>query len=280
MNQLARAYQHCETIIAHHSKSFYKAFSLLAPADRKAVWAVYAFCRTVDDIVDEGTNPAVELAQFTFEFERFLAGHFDRSHLMWVALEDVFKRYDMDALAFRDLITGQEMDLTIHRYDTVDELLHYCYHVASTVGLMLLPILAPTKINELRESAISLGLAMQITNILRDIGEDFDRNRIYLPQQLMHQCQLAEMSLQLKEVTPSFIEVWEHLAERAERYYEQAFQFMHVYPSESRMAVHSSALFYRHILSAVRLSGYDVFSEKRYVSDDAKKRILQQLLSV
>ena len=143
MYNVNEAYKNCEKVIAHHSKSFYKAFALLPKSERNAVWAVYTFCRTVDDLVDEGNDPKAELAQFTFEFQLFLEGKYDSKNFMWVALHDVFRRYDMDKQAFHHLIKGQEMDLTMKRYETVDQLLNYCYHVASTVGLMLLPILAP-----------------------------------------------------------------------------------------------------------------------------------------
>ncbi|WP_341962386.1 phytoene/squalene synthase family protein [Planococcus maritimus] len=277
MMELKQAYSYCERIIADNSKSFYKAFSLLPKEKRKAVWAVYAFCRKVDDIVDEGSHPEPELRTFRKEFDEFLAGSIKWDDPMWLALEDVFESYDMDASAFYGLIKGQEMDLTINRYRTLDELLDYSYHVASTVGLMLLPILAPGRTALLKDGAISLGYAMQITNILRDIGEDLSRGRIYLPQEIMRKYGLAEEALGSGTVSESFIEVWEELASIAEFHYERAFETINDYPLSSRVPVKGAALVYREILSTIRSKEYTVFHEKHYVTDDSKQSILQCL---
>ena len=272
--KLKDAYTSCEKVIATNSKSFYKAFSLLPKEKRKAVWAVYTFCRTVDDIVDEGLNSEEELEQFKSNFENFLTGAYDSENPMWVALAHVFENYDMDVEAFRGLITGQEMDLTINRYRTMEELLNYSYHVASTVGLMLLPILAPGKTSILKEGAISLGYAMQITNILRDIGEDLKLGRIYLPEEIMGKYELCEDELRSEIVTPQFIAVWEELASKAEFHYKKAFETIQDYPLSSRVPVKGAALVYREILVTIRSKQYNVFCEKHYVPEESKQAIL------
>src|SRR5690606_27400473 len=112
---LIKAYRFCEEIIAANSKSFYKSFSMLPKENRKAVWAIYAFCRTVDDIVDEGAEPVKQLSLFKQEFNDFLDGSFETENPMWLALSDVFKNYRMDADAFESMIAGQEMDLQMKR---------------------------------------------------------------------------------------------------------------------------------------------------------------------
>ncbi|WP_308786194.1 phytoene/squalene synthase family protein [Planomicrobium stackebrandtii] len=274
MMNLKDAYTSCEQVIAVNSKSFYKAFSLLPKEKRKAVWAVYTFCRTVDDIVDEGQNSKEELEEFKFDFEKFQTGIYDTENPMWVALAHVFENYEMDVEAFSGLITGQEMDLTINRYRTMEELLNYSYHVASTVGLMLLPILAPGKTNVLKEGAISLGYAMQITNILRDIGEDLKMGRIYLPEEIMGKYELCEEELRSGVVTPQFIAVWEELAEKAEFHYKKAFETIQDYPLSSRVPVKGAALVYREILVTIRSKQYNVFLEKHYVPEESKQAIL------
>lgn len=274
MIEIREAYNRCEEIIAANSKSFYKAFSLLPKEKKKAVWAVYAFCRTVDDIVDEGDNPVLELEMFTQSFQQFLAGSYDRDNAMWVALADVFENFEMDEEAFHCLIKGQEMDLVINRYETSEGLMDYCYHVASSVGLMLLPILAPGKIDLLKEGAISLGYAMQITNILRDIGQDLRMGRIYLPKEIMQKHGLTEADLLQSNVNTSFIAVWEELASEAERYYQHSFETIQEYPLQSRMAVKGAGLVYREILSAIRNKEYNVFREKHYVTEKSKQAIL------
>ncbi|TDL80705.1 phytoene/squalene synthase family protein [Peribacillus frigoritolerans] len=277
MVDLNLAYKQCEEVIQHHSKTFYKAFSLLPSKKRKAVWAVYAFCRIVDDIVDEGKKPKEELREFQEEFEGFLKGSFSHENFMWVALHDTFKQYEMDIQAFRDMIKGQGMDLVKIRYHSMDEVLDYSYHVASTVGLMLLPILAPRKIAVLREGAIALGLGMQLTNILRDIGEDLGRDRIYLPKDIMQKHHLTEMDLQKQTVTPEFISVWEHLAAEAEKQYDTAMLTMNEYPIHARAPVKAAGHFYRAILNKIRLNDYDVFGERNFVSNEEKHAILSQI---
>jgi len=274
MMNLKDAYTSCEKVIATHSKSFYKAFSLLPKEKRKAVWAVYTFCRTVDDIVDEGLNPKEELERLKMDFEEFLTGIYDTENPMWVALAHVFENHEMDVEAFWGLITGQEMDLTINRYRTMEELLNYSYYVASTVGLMLLPILAPGKTGILKEGAISLGYAMQITNILRDIGEDLEMGRIYLPEEIMGKYELCEDELRSGIVTPQFIAVWEEMAKTAEFHYKKAFETIQDYPLSSRVPVKGAALVYREILVTIRSKQYNVFREKHYVPEESKQAIL------
>ncbi|MDX5476693.1 MAG: phytoene/squalene synthase family protein, partial [Bacillaceae bacterium] len=215
MMSIIEAYQHCESIIKEHSKTFYKAFMLLPQEKKNAVWAVYAFCRKVDDIVDEGLNPQVELAYFKDQFDLFLTGFLPAENPMWLALRDVFQKYEMDEKAFWDMIKGQEMDLSKKTYYSEEEVLFYSYHVASTVGLMLLPILAPDNKEKLREGAIALGKAMQLTNILRDIGEDLERERIYIPINLLRSVGYSEELLKHRIVNSSFIQAWESLAQLA-----------------------------------------------------------------
>lgn len=272
-----QAYQQCERVIAENSRTFYKAFSLLPKADRQAVWAVYAFCRRVDDIVDEGMLPEQGLHEFEKDFDAFLQGEYPINDAMWVALSDVFSRYDMDPVPFREQLKGQAMDLTTQRYETLEDLLIYCYHVASTVGLMLLPILAPNNHKVLKEDAVALGLAMQLTNILRDIGEDLERGRVYLPQNRMAHHQVTEWDLRRAEVNEGFVALWEELAKEAEAYYEQANQTIHLYPKRSQVPLKSASHFYRHILTTIRDKEYRVFDTKHFVTDEKKAEILAVL---
>ena len=275
--ELNQAYRFCEEIIAANSKSFYKSFSMLPKENRKAVWAIYAFCRTVDDIVDEGADPIAQLSLFKQEFNDFLAGDFNRTNPMWLALADVFINYDMDEEAYRSMIAGQEMDLQPSHYRTVEEVLGYSYHVASSVGLMLLPVLAPGKTAILKEGAISLGYAMQITNILRDIDEDLGMGRIYLPSELMDKHNLGLEDLRKKTVTPAFVSVWEEMAKEAEYHYQKAFETINEYPVSSRIPVKGAGLVYREILTTIRKKEYNVFGQKHFVPDQSKQQILAYL---
>lgn len=272
--ELSKAYRFCEEVIAANSKSFYKSFSMLPKEQRKAVWAIYTFCRTVDDIVDEGAEPVRQLALFKQEFSDFLSGRFDDENPMWTALSDVFDKYEMDEQAFSCMITGQEMDLMMTRYRTVEDVLEYSYHVASSVGLMLLPVLAPGKTAILKEGAIALGYAMQITNILRDIDEDLGLGRIYLPSEVMKKHNLCETDLHRKTVTPAFVSVWEELAKEAEHYYQKAFETINEYPVSSRIPVKGAGLVYREILTTIRKKDYNIFGQKHFVPDHFKQEIL------
>jgi phytoene synthase len=277
MNHIDEAYKQCEEIIRIHSATFYRAFSLLPSDQRRAVYAVYAFCRQVDEIVDEGSEPEKHLLEFEQRFEKFLQGTPDDDFL-WVALRDVFSKYDMDTQAFRDMMTGQKMDLTITSYETVEDVLRYSYHVASSVGLMLLPVLAPGKQNILRQSAIELGYAMQLTNILRDVGEDLHRGRSYLPKELFEKFNYSKKSFSHYEVNDSFIQVWEDLAVRAEGFYESGLSLMHEYPLTSRIPLQASAVLYRAILQKIRKKGYSVFTEKNFLSDEEKEVLLKEIM--
>ncbi|MGM0845756.1 MAG: phytoene/squalene synthase family protein [Bacillota bacterium] len=275
---MKEAYQACEDIIKKNSKTFYKAFSFLPEENRNAVWAIYAFCREVDDIVDEGKNTQVEILRFKEEFSRFSRGEHLSESPYWTALHDVFQRFQMELAPFEDMITGQEMDLSERRYHSINELESYCYHVAGTVGLMLLPVLAPGKEKQLRDGAIALGIAMQYTNILRDIGEDLTRNRIYLPKETMIQHGYSTTLLEGNVVNSSFISLWESLAERAETYYQEALESISHYPAYSQLPVQSAAIFYRGILDSVRSNGHNVFSKRAYVSDGQKEKLLAEKL--
>ncbi|WP_456273375.1 phytoene/squalene synthase family protein [Bacillus sp. AK031] len=275
---MKEAYQACEDIIKQHSKTFYKAFSFLPEENRNAVWAIYAFCRRVDDIVDEGENPEVELKRFKEEFMRFAKGERMSESPYWTALHDVFNCFQMESAPFEDMITGQEMDLSGQRYHSINDFESYCYHVAGTVGLMLLPVLAPGKEKELREGAIALGIAMQYTNILRDIGEDLGRSRVYLPKEEMMKHGYSTALLEENVLNSSFISLWESMAARAETYYEEAMETLAHYPSYSQLPVKSAAIFYRGILDSVRSNGYNVFSERAYVSERQKDQLLAERL--
>lgn len=276
--ELKEAYQACKSVIEHHSKTFAKAFQHLPREKRQAVWAVYAFCRKADDIVDEGNNPEEELQAFNDDFNQFLDGIRPYNTALWIALEDTFQRFNFDEAPFHDMIRGQYMDLQKNRYDSVDELLDYSYHVASTVGLMLLPILSPERKNELYDSAVSLGYGMQITNILRDIGEDLQRDRIYLPAEVMKRHEYTEHDLMNQVTDERFIAMWEELASLAEQHYISGTDKLSLYPLNARLPVLAAARFYMEILNAVRKNQYQVFDQRAYVSKEEKEKIIQEAL--
>ncbi|MCM3602346.1 phytoene/squalene synthase family protein [Robertmurraya korlensis] len=272
------AYLQCERVIQAHSETFYKAFSYLPQEQKKAVWAIYSYCRIIDDIIDGERDSEEGIKQFEEEFELFKRKQIgSQFEFMWIALLDVFVKFEMEVTPFEDMIKGQRMDLQQTKYETLDEVLQYSYHVASTVGIMLLPVLAPKHIHVLREGAIQLGLAMQLTNILRDIGEDLSMGRIYIPKEMLLKHHYSYKELLHYEVNDRFIRMWEDIAEIAEYYYEQALLTIHYYPEYSRIPVKGAALMYKAILDQVRKNEYNIFKYRSFIGTDTKEQILAAL---
>ena len=174
LDERADDFAWCEDVIRRNSHSFHRAFSLLPACKRQSVYALYAFCRLADDCVDRDAS-AAKLEQVQDDLARFFAGTVVDAPL-WRALDAVCSSFDLDAQPFFDMLEGQRRDLSFRQPETMGDLEEYGYYVAGSVGLMLLPILhAASPVDDgLRDSAVALGVAMQLTNILRDVGEDLE----------------------------------------------------------------------------------------------------------
>ncbi|WP_246945016.1 phytoene/squalene synthase family protein [Bacillus pinisoli] len=269
-------FSYCENMIKKHSKSFYYAFSQLPSEKANAVYAIYAFCRTADECAD-GEHSAIEktrmLRQLKKELDLFHEGA-EVDKPLWRALRHVFDTYDMDINPFYDQLTGQSMDLAFISPNTMNELEKYSYYVAGTVGLMLLPIIASKASVDLRVAVINLGVAMQITNILRDIGEDYhEKNRIYLPQEELSYFHYSQNDLHNSLINENFINLWEKLAARAESLYEGFLVNIDMLDADSRVPVYLSAHIYRGILDAVRNNGYQCLTKRNYVTKEKMAQI-------
>lgn len=164
------------------------------------------------------------------------------------------------------MIEGQKMDFDFTQPKDMAEFQEYCYHVAGTVGLMLLPIIAKENSKNLREVGLGLGEAMQITNILRDIGEDYRQGRIYIPVDLLDEFPKAIQAIETNIINDDFIKVWESLALIAEKKYKVFFKNLKLFDKDSRIAVASSALLYGEIMNVVRKDGYNCLTKRQYVS--------------
>ncbi|SEJ47040.1 phytoene synthase [Bhargavaea ginsengi] len=269
-------YRHCEAIIKRHSKSFYYAFSRLPQEKARAVYAIYAFCRTADDSVDSSGSREERMAalgRLSAELDRFREGQ-DADTPLWRALRDVFRRYTMDIQPFYDQLEGQRMDLDFRQPADLRRLEEYSYFVAGSVGLMLLPIIAPGADAETRRHAADLGVAMQLTNILRDIGEDLrDKGRVYLPRNLMAKHGYTSEDLENRLIDDRFTSLWEAVAARSEDLYDRFNETLGDYSDDSRLPVALSAGVYRGILNEVRNNGYDCFSRRAVVGKREKSRI-------
>lgn len=276
-SELFREYKedfaYCEEIIKKHSKTFYAGFSLLPKKEAMSVYAVYAFCRKADDLVDEELN-AEGLKKLQEDLTLFEEGN-EKDHPVWRALRVVFTTYDMDIAPFYEMIQGQEMDLDFAQPETQEELENYSYYVASSVGLMLLPLLSKQP-EKLKEDAIALGKAMQITNILRDVGEDLENNRLYLPKEVMKKFGYTREMLERHEINDEFIALWEYEAKKAEVYYEQSLNLLDGLYNEARKPLYLSLIFYREILEVVRENNYNCFTKRAVVGKRRKISLVKQ----
>lgn len=259
----------CEVMIREYSGSFYRAFRHLRPDKAKAVFAIYAFCRMADDAVDEH-NDAVELAKLKDQLEAFSRGH-DHDEPMWRALRLTFDRFELDLEPYRELLTGLEMDLTPQQPADMEEFERYCYFVAGTVGLMLNPLLAvDTDDKYTRKCSIKLGHAMQITNILRDVGTDYRLGRAYLPADIMKEHGLVFEDLAGPKMKPELKQLWERLAEQALSYYRDVEKNLNKYETKARLPLLLSLNYYRSIIYACRESDYDLLQRRIFVPDRRK----------
>lgn len=280
--KLAQAYSICERVTQRYSSSFYQAFSYLPRESRDAIWAVYAFCREIDNVVDEESVALdarrLAAARFTAHLEAAQNGRWPRHSAMWIALEDVFARYEMEWSPFFAMIEGQCEDLAFRQPETMADLERYCYLVAGTVGEMILPILAPGRGEALRGEAVKLGIAMQITNILRDVAEDLDRRRVYLPQAELARFGVTLEMLKRGVPTAEWKRMAAWLGSKAEQLYEEGMRSFALYPATSRLPLLASGEVYRAILREIERREYDVFAERVYVRDVNKRELLKPLL--
>lgn len=241
--------------------SFRYSFSFLPKEQRNALRTVYAFCRTTDDLVDNSQEPNKKLevlSRWRGELGRALDGA--STYPVLNQLSAIANKFNIPVVHFYELLTGVEMDLVKNRYETFDELKQYCYLVASSVGLMSLEIFRPRN-QKTREYAINLGIALQLTNILRDVGVDAKYGRIYLPQEDLRRFNYTEADLFAQHYTPEFVALMEFEADRAEEYFFRAQELL---PREDKRAMFAAKIMeriYFHTLLRIKEVDYDVFTK-------------------
>lgn len=263
---LATAYAYCKYITRAIARTFYYGSRFLPLEKRRATWALYAFCRTADDVADEPVlypEPLAELEMWRAALVDVYAGT-PRGPIM-TAWADMLERFAVPLDPALDLLTGVEMDVRGRRYETFDDLRLYCYRVAGTVGLLMSPILGYDDPAALT-AAVDLGIAMQLTNILRDVGEDLVNGRFYLPTEDMVRFGYSEDELRAGVVNGAFVKLIEHQIVRAEQYYERGMRGVALLRPESRLAIALSGRLYAAILNRIRDNGYDVFSRRAHIS--------------
>ncbi|AIQ61343.1 phytoene/squalene synthase family protein [Paenibacillus borealis] len=266
--------QQCEELMKKGSTSFYKAFNFLPSPRREAVHVIYAFCRIIDDSVDEPDSSPYSIHELKAHFSDLEAAD---GHFIWPALRWLFSSFpQLQREPFHLQMEGQIRDLSFTRYETLEQLKSYCYLVAGTVGEMLLPVLRDDQNEAARAAGISLGIGMQLVNIIRDVGEDLRRGRRYVPLEVMERQGYSQQELEAGEVNEPFIAVLEELRAEALHWFEKGLENVHTYPWESGMAIELAAAFYAAILDAVEGDGYDVFHKRSYVSDEAKLKLFRR----
>jgi phytoene synthase len=268
---LARAYGHCETLTRVHSRTFYLASSLLPAGERRAVRALYAFCRVTDDLVDRvGGESQANLEAWR---QRALATRPPGDDLVALAWADTRARYDIPRRYAEQLIDGVARDLVQRRYATFDDLAGYCYSVASTVGLMSMHIVGFSG-EEAIPYAVKLGIALQLTNVLRDVGEDWRTGRLYLPQDELAAFGLTEADIAAGRMDDRWHAFLQFQIARNRRLYDEALPGIGLLHPKGRFAIAAAAELYRAILEDIEAHSGDGFRRRAHVSLWGKLRRL------
>lgn len=254
--------EYCQQKAVQSGSSFYYSFLFLPPERRRAITALYAFCREVDDTVDECTDVAIarnKLIWWRKEIKAMLDGN--PSHPVTQALQPHLSAYSLEGKNLLAIIDGMEMDLDQTRYLDFKGLQRYCWHVASVVGILSASIFGATR-PETLQYAEKLGLAFQLTNIIRDVGEDARKGRIYLPVNELQQFNVTAADILNARHSENFEKLMRFQAERAEKAYEEAFALL---PKEDRRTQRPGlmmAAIYRALLDEIRDDGFHVLNQK------------------
>ncbi len=269
-----------EQVIRQHSKTFFFATALLPAAQRSAIRALYAFCRASDDLVDCDNTREEDFQAWRAEVD--LTAHQQKTSLL-ASWAHVRERYGVDRKYECELLEGIHMDLHFRPYATWRELEAYCYRVASTVGLLSMPIIGLARGANFQQAAapaIQLGIALQLTNILRDVGEDGQRGRVYLPTEDLTRFGLTQNDILRQVYDDRFIALMKFEIERARSLYLQALPGIRLLHPSARPAVGAAAMLYRRILDEIEKVEYRVYTHRAHTSGWRKLSMLPSILWV
>jgi 15-cis-phytoene synthase len=285
--ELMKAYSHCRAITRHHAKTFYMATRFLPNHKQRSIFAIYGLCRYLDDLVDEGEDLVVQkkiskleivekLEVFKIKLINTYEG-IEHQDPILMAFSDTLTRFDISLDLPLLLMEGVKMDLIKSRYETFDELYDYSYKVASVVGLMTSEIFGYNNPKAI-DYAIDLGIAMQLTNILRDVGEDLEKDRIYLPREELKKFGISEKDLFQHKLNDNFIEMMKFQVERANSYYERSDLGIPMLTRDSRLPVGLARENYSRILKKIEENNYDVFSQRAHLNSTEKLTIVPRVM--
>jgi phytoene synthase len=275
---LEESYELCRQFNKRHGTTYYWSTLVLPKAKRPHVFALYGFCRYADDIVDDlGPVPVAERAAALASFgERFFAdlarGESDDPVLK--AVVNTVRELRIDPECFRRFLRSMTMDLTVERYETWDDLLEYMDGSAAVIGEMMLPVLEPTASAAIAH-ARDLGNAFQLTNFLRDINEDLDRGRVYIPQEDVRR---FGVDLAARRCTPEFVQLMQFEIARCRELYASADIGLSMLPKQSARSIGAARVLYGRILDKIEARQYDVFSGRASVSTWEKAAMVIRLM--
>lgn len=276
---VTEAYAYCHMVARKSSSNFYYAFRLLSAERYNALCALYAFCRFMDDIADQpellGQSQLLDrkarlsllLNTWREELQHCYSG--TPRHPISFALADAVQRFPIAREHLAGIIDGVEMDLYRNRYQTFEELYDYCYHVASLVGLVCIEIFGYRSLSA-RAYAINLGVAFQLTNILRDVGEDGRRDRIYLPKEDLARFSYTEKELRTETYNRAFVQLMSFEGTRAREFYKKAVAHLATEDRRSLMAAEAMRFIYARLLEKLEHKQYRVFGERIALSTPGK----------
>lgn len=284
---LKPAYSHCRAITRYYAKTFYMATRFLPNEKQRSIFAIYGLCRYLDNLVDDTldivNNEVInvdeidtKLNEFKLNLSAIYQGKSTTDPIL-SAFSDTLKKYHIPIDLPFLLIDGVRSDLNKNRYDSFQELYDYSYKVASVVGLMTSRVFGYSDERAL-EYAIDLGIAMQLTNILRDVGEDLERNRIYLPIDELKQFGVSEEDLFNGNISENFIELMKFQVARTRKYYEKADIGIQLLDRDSRLPVYLARYNYSRILDKIEANNFNVFEERAFLNSFEKFTIIPRIL--
>jgi phytoene synthase len=274
---LERSYEHCRAVARARAKNFYYSFMLLSRDQRDAMCAVYAFMRHCDDLSDEPGASRAAIGRWRTALEQALEGR-PGDHPVWPALYDTVQRFAIPREYLFEMIEGVSSDLEPKRVQTFEELYQYCYQVASVVGLTVIHIFG-YRTREALPLAEKCGVAFQLTNILRDVREDAERGRIYLPAEDLERFGVPERDVLASARTPAMLRLMDFEAHRARGYYDAALPVIGMVHRRSRASLRALITIYSRLLDRIVQSEYDVFSRRISLSGAEKSWILLRALA-
>ena len=276
MTDLEAAYRECQQITRREARNFYYAFVLLPPKRRRAIYVAYAFCRYCDDAVDTESSIEEKLQRLN-ELRELLDSCYQgqADEPVFVGLSQVAKDYSIPQEYFGEVLSGMEADLVKTRYLDFAELRQYCYQVASAVGLICIHIFG-FKDSRATDHAIDLGLAMQLTNISRDVKEDLAFGRIYLPQDELARFGCTEDDLRSEQVTDAFRELMRFQTQRARSYFHSGFQLLPYLSPRSRACTAVLGRIYSKLLDRIEGADFDVLNHRVSLTTAEKLSVMAQ----